>query len=240
MRLHDHTSGGPLGLASVSVANWSTRIPGRAPESHTHWTESRGTLNDLCVPGLEPNVGRSKMSPTTPYREVTFSARLRPFWASVRRILTPVGIVISFGPGVAIVAGALVVGPDKWVAFIGLIWLCAASWIWWVNLSYVDEVSIVDEVLIWRGAFRQGACPVNELEEVVPAWRGPAMRFKLRHESFAVVTARELDPFLRELRAIRPDLTIRHPIRLRLFARPMPRGRLEVHKSENSGDAVAK
>jgi hypothetical protein len=45
MRLSDHTSGGPLGLAFVSVANWSTRIPRRAPESHIDWTESRGTLS---------------------------------------------------------------------------------------------------------------------------------------------------------------------------------------------------
>ena len=44
MRLGTHTWGGPLPLASVSVANWSTRIPRRAPESHIAWTESRGTL----------------------------------------------------------------------------------------------------------------------------------------------------------------------------------------------------
>ena len=49
MRLRDHTSGGPLGLVSVSVANWSTRIPRRAPESHIHWTESRGTLTTVKV-----------------------------------------------------------------------------------------------------------------------------------------------------------------------------------------------
>ena len=75
MRLRDHTSGGPLGLVSVSVANWSTRIPRRAPESHIHWTESRGTLNTHI---LEAARGLAHQVAAEPSASVGFYKVLNP------------------------------------------------------------------------------------------------------------------------------------------------------------------
>lgn len=149
------------------------------------------------------------MSPEGPERPVVGArfSRVRLPWVLGRWVLG-LFIALAFAPGLAILFGALIVGPDKRVAFIGLWFMGVAALIAVAATRTAEEVLLTGNRISWRGYFIAGDEPLSALRAVRRAtWPLVGVTFEVDgHGRFEVMPARGMRDFIDALQRLAPWL----------------------------------
>ncbi len=162
--------------------------------------------------------------------------RLNPD-GTLARALRWAAIVISFVPGIWILLGALLVGPEKSFAVVGAVFLAGAFGIWWSAWALVDRVAIRGDQISWRGIHTRGSAPLRTLRRVrLGRWpRQGSLAFEFAgRRGFSVLCARDLGIFVDAVLHERPDLVVDAP-RGRMESRVMGRARVVVVAPASDG-----